>query len=74
MLNLDIKEHIHSSLLKLRDNYNNSIHEYQSSIIELQETFDRLNESANEKIEEIKILEEKIKKIGIQYSEDKEVN
>jgi kinetochore protein NDC80 len=73
MFNLDIKEHIQGSLLKLRDGYNKTIHETQSAILELQETLDRLTEIINDKVEELKGLEDKIRKINQQYSEDKEV-
>ena len=73
MLDLDIKEHIQASLLKLRDGYNRTIHETQSTILEMQETLDRLTEVINDKVEELKGLEERIRKLNQQYNEDKEV-
>ncbi len=73
MLDLDIKEHIQASLLKLRDGYNRTIHETQTIILEMQETLDRLTEVINDKVEELKGLEERIRKLNQQYNEDKEV-
>lgn len=72
MFNLDIKEHVQAALLRLRDGYNKTIHETQSAILELQETLDRLTEIINDKVEELKGLEDKIRKINQQYAEDKE--
>ena len=72
MIDLDIKEHIQSNLLVLRDGYNKTIHATQASILELQETMDRLTEITNDKIEDLKGLEDKIRKINQQYTEDRE--
>lgn len=74
MLDLDLKEHIQASLLKLRDGYNRTIHETQSAILELQETLDRVTEVINDKVEEVKSLEDRIRKLNHQYAEDKEVS
>lgn len=72
MIDLDIKQHIQSNLLVLRDGYNKTIHITQSDILELQETMDRLTEVTNDKIEDLKGLEDKIRKINQQYTEDRE--
>lgn len=72
MIDLDIKEHIQANLLLLRDGYNKTILETQSAILELQETMDRLTEVTNDKIEELKGLEDKIRKINHQYTENRE--
>ena len=72
MIDFDIKEHIQSNLLVLRDGYNKIIHQTQSSILELQENMDRLTEITNDKIEDLKGLEDKIRKINQQYTEDRE--
>lgn len=72
MIDLDVKDHIQANLLALRDGYNQTIHETQSAILELQETMDRLTEICNDKIEDLKRLEDKIRKINQQYNEDRE--
>lgn len=72
MIDLDIKEHIQANLLLLRDGYNKTILETQSAILQLQETMDRLSELTNDKIEELKGLEDKIRKINHQYTENRE--
>jgi kinetochore protein NDC80 len=72
ILSLDMKTQVMPIIDALRESYQFACRELQDNILVCQETIDKLVESTNDKLEEILLIEEKIKKMSIQYGALKE--
>lgn len=72
LVNIDIRTQIHPSLNSLREECHAIIHQAQDQLLSLQEALDKLNESCNDKIEELRSNERRIERIVQAYLEDKE--
>lgn len=72
LINVDIRSEIHPALHSLRDECHAMIHQAQDQLLSLQEALDKLNESCNDKIEELRINEKRVERIIQSYLEEKE--
>jgi SMC interacting uncharacterized protein involved in chromosome segregation len=60
--------------LKFRSLTNNRVHECQDEILALQENIDRLQETQQDKFDELLSIESKIKNLNEQYNLEKDVS
>ncbi|KAJ3105223.1 kinetochore-associated Ndc80 complex subunit ndc80 [Phlyctochytrium planicorne] len=72
-LNERLKSKVKPVLLRLRADYNSSLHASQDELIALQETLDSLTESLSEKNEELQQIESRITKFTSQYNDEKNI-
>lgn len=66
MVNIDLRGEIKSALLDLRSHLKNEIMQAQDQCIAIRESFDRLSESVNEKLDEVQQIDSRIKRCAEQ--------